>query len=380
MRVELAKLFVSDPDFLILDEPTNHLDLPSLVWVESFLANYKGTLLFVSHDLALLNRLPKMILHLNGGVLREYHGNYDQFLVQKSLVYEQANAQLDNLRKKREKMQDFVDRFGAKASKATQAQSRVKMIDKLKDLEDEVVVEEDASTIAIRFPPPPNCSRLVLSIKGGITGYKSVLSKNINLNVEKGFKVAIIGANGIGKSTLLKTLSGVVPDLGGEWSLGTNVVLSYFSQDQRDSIDRSLPVMENLLAATQIAEREGRAILGSLLFRGDDVKKLAKVLSGGELNRLALAICLARKSNLLVLDEPTNHLDMASVEMLASSLAEWTGTVLFVSHDRSFIDKVCTHVFVVLADGRTCLFEGNLKTIGVWLRSLVFLTSWIQSR
>lgn len=360
MRVELAKLFIAEPDLLILDEPTNHLDLPSLVWVENFLDSYRGTLLFVSHDLALLNRLPRRILHLNEGKLREYHGNFAKFLEQREALQSQTASQLENLRKKREEMQKFVDRFGAKATKAAQAQSRVKMIEKIKDMESGLTVEDDQASIFIDIPPPPECSRVVVSVTDGVTGYSEALSRNINLTVEKGFKVAIIGANGIGKSTLLKTICRQIPDLQGSWQLGANVNLSYFSQDQRDSIDRGRTVIENLLANADISEREGRNLLGSLLFRGDDIKKQAKVLSGGELSRLALCICLAKKANLLLLDEPTNHLDMASVEMLANSLAEWEGTVLFVSHDRNFIDEVCTHVFVVLGDGRTCLFPGKL--------------------
>lgn len=361
MRVELAKLFVSDPDLLILDEPTNHLDLPSLVWVENFLMQYRGTLLFVSHDLALLNKLPKRILHLNDGVMREYHGNFDKFLTQREIVQAQTASQLDNLRKKRESMQSFVDRFGAKATKAAQAQSRMKMIDKIRDIEGGLSVEEDSASIFINIPPPSDCSRVVLTVLKGVTGYKEVLSKNINLTVEKGAKIAIIGANGIGKSTLLKTIGGLIPNLGGEWARGANVVFSYFSQDQRDTLDKNKTVIDNLLNSSTISEREGRSLLGSLLFRGDDVKKQAKVLSGGELSRLALAICLAKKANLLILDEPTNHLDMASVNMLSASLDAWEGTVLFVSHDRNFIDEVCTHIFVVLADGRTCLFAGKLE-------------------
>ncbi len=361
MRVELAKLFISDPDILILDEPTNHLDLPSLVWVENFLEQYRGTLLFVSHDLALLNRLPRRILHLNDGVLREYHGNFDKFLTQREILQEQTASQLDNLRKKREQMQVFVDRFGAKASKAAQAQSRMKMIDKIRGMESGLSVEEDSASIFINIPPPTECSRVVLSVVAGATGYKSVLSRNINLAVEKGAKIAIIGANGIGKSTLLKTIAGIIPNLGGAWSKGANVNISYFSQDQRDTLDKNKTVIENLLGASNISERDGRGLLGSLLFRGDDVKKQAKVLSGGELSRLALAICLAKKANLLILDEPTNHLDMSSVSMLSNSLDSWAGTVLFVSHDRNFIDEVCTHIFVVLGDGRTHLFAGKLE-------------------
>jgi ATP-binding cassette subfamily F protein 3 len=361
MRVELAKLFISDPDLLILDEPTNHLDLPSLVWVENFLEQYRGTLLFVSHDLALLNRLPRRILHLNDGILREYHGNFDKFLAQREIIQEQTASQLDNLRKKREQMQVFVDRFGAKATKAAQAQSRMKMIDKIKNMESGLSVEDDAASIFIDIPPPAECSRVVLSVVSGATGYKSILSRNINLSVEKGAKVAIIGANGIGKSTLLKTIAGITPNLGGEWTKGANVNISYFSQDQRDTLDKNKTVIENLLSASNISERDGRSLLGSLLFRGDDVKKVAKVLSGGELSRLALAICLAKKANLLILDEPTNHLDMSSVSMLSNSLDSWAGTVLFVSHDRNFIDEVCTHIFVVLGDGRTHLFAGKLE-------------------
>jgi ATP-binding cassette subfamily F protein 3 len=360
MRLELARLFIRDPDFLILDEPTNHLDLPSLVWVESYLQSFRGTLLFVSHDRALLNRLATITLHLSSGRLTPYKGNFDRFLAQREARLEQDLAAKDQLRRRREAMEHFVERFGAKATKATQAQSRVKMIAKIRDLEDEIPTEEAESSVFIDIPTPPPTARIVLRIESGAIGYDRPLAAGIKLQVEKGAKVAIIGANGIGKSTLLRTIAGRLQPIGGEFQLGQSVTYSYFAQEQTETLDPKKTVLQNLLSEGMLGEREARNLLGSFLFRGDDVKKTLSVLSGGEASRLGLACALARRAGLLLLDEPTNHLDMSSVESLAASLADWEGTAIFVSHDRTFIDGVATHVFAMLPDGRSMLFEGQL--------------------
>lgn len=361
MRLELAKLFLGQPDFLILDEPTNHLDLPSLVWVESYLMSFRGTLLFVSHDRALLNRLSTITLHLGNQSLTPYRGNFDQFLDQREARLEQEQAGLDALRRRRESMEKFVERFGAKASKATQAQSRVKMIARIKDLEQEMDSGDtgDAS-VSITLPPPAKTPRIVYEIKHGSIGYDRPLARGIELSVERGRKIAIIGANGIGKSTLLRTVALKRPALGGEFRPADGLALAYFAQDQSEILSMEKSVLQNLMANSDLSEKEARTLLGHFLFRGDDVFKATKVLSGGELSRLGLASALARQSGLLLLDEPTNHLDMASVEALAACLEEYEGTVLFVSHDRTFIDEVATHVFAMLPDGRSSLFEGKL--------------------
>lgn len=362
MRLELARLFLSKPDFLILDEPTNHLDLPSLVWVEDWLLNFRGTLLFVSHDRALLNRLATYTLHLNRGILSPYRGNFDSFLDQREARMEEEQATRDQLRRRRESMEKFVQRFGAKATKATQAQSRLKMIARIKDLEENLDFssENSESNVFIHIPSPNKTPRILYELEAGAVGYAKPLATGISLSLERGQKVAIIGANGIGKSTLLRTIAGRLKPLAGRFNLTPGVEMAYFAQDQAESLDMEASVLNNLLRDTGLGEPAARQLLGGFLFRGDDVFKKTKVLSGGELSRLGLACALGKKSGLILLDEPTNHLDMASVESLASGLDEFEGTVLFVSHDRTFIDAVCTHIFAMLPDGRSMIFPGKL--------------------
>jgi ATP-binding cassette subfamily F protein 3 len=361
MRVELAKIFLNKPNFLILDEPTNHLDLPSLVWVENWLKNFEGTLLFVSHDQALLRRLPTMTLHLNAGKLTAYQGNLDQFLEERERRLSEEAAFAEGLKRRREHLEQFVERFGAKASKASQAQSKLKMISRIRDLESGVAGDDSIDSMSLSITLGVNSGREVLSIKNGTVGYNVPLSRDLSLLVERGQKIAVIGANGIGKSTLLKTISGRIQPLSGEFKLGHNVNFSWFAQDQLDTLDLSKSVLDNILASSaSITQQAARNILGALLFHGEDVKKLVKVLSGGEKARVGLARLLAQDANFLLLDEPTNHLDISSCEILAQALRDYPGTVMFVSHDRQFIDSVCTHVFAMLPDGRGHLFEGVL--------------------
>lgn len=361
MRLELAKIFINEPDFLVLDEPTNHLDLPSLVWVENYLKNFKGTVLFVSHDRSLLNRLGNHTLLLSHGQLESYPCNFDEALEQRAQRLEQDEATKENLAKKREKMERFVERFGAKATKAKQAQSRVKMIAKLRDMEDELKTDTGQGEVSFSLPSPPKSGRVVLEVDSLDIGYSSSLAQNINLNIERGQKIAIIGANGIGKSTFLKTITGLIPELAGKSTLGHQVEPAYFSQNHDETLDLDKNCLENVLSASaDIGEKEARSVLGAFLFTGDDVFKEVRVLSGGEKSRVALAKILVQRSNFLMLDEPTNHLDMSSVESLIDAVNQFEGTLLFVSHDRNFIDSVCSHVFVMLPSGRSMLFEGKL--------------------
>jgi ATP-binding cassette subfamily F protein 3 len=361
MRLELAKLFLDRIDFLVLDEPTNHLDLPTLVWVENFLTQFPGTLLFVSHDRALLNRLPTRTLHLNQGQLKAYPYTFDKFLEARDQEREQDIARLENLEKKREHLEKFVERFGAKATKARQAQSRVKMINKLRHLEGDIQIEQDAADVSIKLPTPPKSGQVALELNNLAIGYSDPLFTNLNLSVSRGNKIAIIGANGIGKSTLLKTVTQRLQPLAGDIAPGLNVIPAYYSQNPEESLDLSQNILSQVLSVSDdIGEPAARAILGAFLFHGDDVFKQIGVLSGGEKSRVALARLLVQKANLLLLDEPTNHLDMASVEALAEAIRTYEGTAMFVSHDRQFIDEVCTHVFVMLANGRCMLFEGKL--------------------
>jgi ATP-binding cassette subfamily F protein 3 len=362
MRLELARLFLSNPDFLILDEPTNHLDLPSLVWVEEWLMNFRGTLLFVSHDRALLNRLGTYTLHLNQGKLTSYRGNFEAFLEQREARMEQDQAALAQLRRRREAMEQFVKRFGAKATKATQAQSRLKMIARIRDLEGDFDqnAEGNEASVSIAIPSPQKTPRIVYELERGSIGYMRPLASGVSLTLERGQKVAIIGANGIGKSTLLRTIAGRIPPIEGRFNQTPGVEMAYFAQEQSEILDMEASVLNNLLRNSNLGEPAARQLLGGFLFRGEDVFKKTKVLSGGELSRLGLACTLGTKAGLLLLDEPTNHLDMASVETLAAGLEEHEGSVLFVSHDRTFIDAVCTHIFAMLPDGRSRLFPGKL--------------------
>lgn len=360
MRLELARLFIKSPDFLILDEPTNHLDLPSLVWVENYLKSFNGTLLFVSHDKTLLNKLASLTLHLHQGVLTPYKGNYDKFMEASALRRDQEAATRAQIQRRKDELESFVKRFGAKATKAKQAQSRVKMISRLEQEEALIPEETKETKLTFSLPNPEKSDRILLKIEDGSIGYTKPLSTGIKLQVERGNKIAIIGANGIGKSTLLKTIVGKIQFLEGDFSNSNKTLISYFSQDQLETFNPAQSIFENIQSNSEWGQKEIRSLLGSFLFNGDDVFKEVKVLSGGEKSRVGLANILSRKSNLLLLDEPTNHLDMKSVESLIEALKSYKGTMLFVSHDRELINRVCTHIFAMLPDGRSMLFEGDL--------------------
>ena len=362
MRLELAKLLLNNPDFLILDEPTNHLDLPSLVWLENYLQTFRGTLLLVSHDKDLLNRLVTVTLHLQKGKLTAYKGNFDAFLAQHELQSLQAQQATKSIQRQYDQVEKFVDRFRAKASKAGQIQSRVKMMGRLKALQETYVTEEDTSEISIRLAIKQKSGVQVLSLQKCAIGYEKALSKNLTLTVQRGQRIAIIGANGIGKSTLLKSIVDLIPLKEGEKAWGHNVQLAYYAQDQLDQMDPQKSALENVKGSnSEISEQRARSLLGAFLFKGQDVFKPLKVLSGGEKSRVGLSCLLAQEANFLLMDEPTNHLDMLSTEILSEALSEYTGTILFVSHNRDFIDAVATHVFAMTADGKSQLFLGQLN-------------------
>ncbi|MDF3034148.1 MAG: transporter ATP-binding protein [Alphaproteobacteria bacterium] len=362
MRLELAKILVNNPNFLILDEPTNHLDLPSLVWLEAYLQSFEGTVLFVSHDRALLNRLATITLHLAYGSLTAYTGNYDQFVTQRDLANTQTEAQAKGLQQKQAQLQQFVDRFGAKASKAAQASSRQKQIDKLKEEEKALNLPQAQRVISANLKMASPSGKDVLKLHKATVGYTSPIARNLSLSIQRGQRMAIIGANGIGKSTLVKTLASSLPLLQGELEFGHNVLLGYHAQNHLDSLNPEATVLENVMSANpQLTEQAVRGLLGQFLLQKDDVFKKVSVLSGGEKNRVSLCCLLSRQANFLVLDEPTNHLDMASADILAETLAAFKGTILFVSHDRSFIDTVATHIFVVASATQSAVFEGKLK-------------------
>lgn len=362
MRLELAKLFLSPHNFLILDEPTNHLDLPSLVWVENYLQNYEGTLLFVSHDRELLNSLASVTAHIQNGQLNFYQGNYDDFLIAKSQNALEAAASFEKMEKKKKQLEVFVQRFGSKASKASQAQSKQKQIDRLARQQEGIQLEKKDLQISLKLPQPPPSDRLPISITDLSIGYTVPLATKVHLAMEKGQKIGIIGSNGIGKSTFLKTIVDIIPPLSGQIKIADRTKIAYFSQDQLDTLDMERSVLDNVLTKTNLAQAEARNLLGSLLFQSDDVFKPVKVLSGGEKSRVGLAVVLALSANLLILDEPTNHLDMKSVLCLADALKKYTGSILFVSHDRTFIDEIATHIFAVSGEKKSAmLFEGGLE-------------------
>lgn len=346
MRLELAKLLINDPNFLILDEPTNHLDLPSLTWLEQYLRSFRGTLLFVSHDRDFLNNLSDITLHMAHGQLRVYKGDFDAFLQQKAERAEVARHEQKSLQKKQAHLQSFVDRFRYKATKAKQAQSRIKMIDRLKQLEAKLDLGPQEQHISLHLPLKTPSGRIVLTLEDASVGYGNcVLQRHLTFKVFRQQKIAVVGANGLGKSTFLKSVIREIPFLGGQIQWGANVTLGYFSQNQMDVLDDYRTALENVLAlAPETNQQEARGILGSLLLTSDDIQKPISVLSGGEKSKVALAILLAQRHNFLILDEPTNHLDMSSIETLASALKTYEGTVLFVSHNRAFIDAFATHV------------------------------------
>lgn len=349
MRLELAKLLINEPNFLILDEPTNHLDLPSLTWLEQYLKTFRGTLLFVSHDRNFLNNLSDITMHMANGQLRVYKGDFDSFLQQKAEREEVVQKERESLKRQQAHLQSFVDRFRYKATKAKQAQSRLKMIDRLKELESKLGDSVKEQQISLHLPLKQASGRVVLTLDDVSIGYDDcVLQKHLSLKVFRQQKIAIIGANGLGKSTLLKTLIQEIPLLAGQFQWGANVTVGYFSQNQLDVLDEKKTALDNLLAlAPETTRQEARTILGSLLLSGDDVLKPISVLSGGEKSKVALAVLLAQRYNCLLLDEPTNHLDMSSIEILGSALKAYEGTVLFVSHNRAFIDAFATHVLTL---------------------------------
>ncbi len=358
MRIALARLLLREPSLLLLDEPTNHLDLDSLRWLESYLSNYEGALLIVSHDRAFLDRLCNRIFALRHGRLETYTGNYSKYEEEAAARYEQLLKAQKSQERKIAQTERFIERFRAKATKARQVQSRIKALDRIERIE----IEDDESEIGFRFPPPARTGHVVIKATGLTKRYGSLtVLDNLDLEINRGDRVAVVGVNGAGKSTLSRVLAGVEPFDAGERIIGHNVSLSYFGQHQA----AELPLDSTVLAvATDGAVEElrpkVRTILGSFLFRGDDVFKPVRVLSGGEKNRLALARMLLRPANFLILDEPTNHLDMASKEILQEALEDWGGAFLIVSHDRAFLDPIVNRVLEV-SPGRVRSFPGNVS-------------------
>ncbi|MFP8874418.1 MAG: ABC-F family ATP-binding cassette domain-containing protein [Myxococcota bacterium] len=358
MRVELAKLFLSNPDVLLLDEPTNHLDLPAIEWFEGALASFPGGAIVVSHDRSFLERQVSRIAELDGyGSFEVYEGGYDRYLAQRSERRELLRARKARQDRQVAHMEQFVERFRAKATKARQAQSRLKAIERMERIE---LAPERRRTMRLRIPEPPRAGKEVLALEGVHKSYgENPVYRGIDFKVARGERVALAGPNGSGKSTLLRIAAGVLEFDTGERSVGHNVEVAFFAQHQLETLDPSRTVLEELEnVATMDDISRLRSHLGAFLFSGDDVKKRVSVLSGGEKARLALARLLLRPSNFIVLDEPTNHLDLEACQVLEDALARFSGSLLFVSHDRSFINAIATRVVEVRA-GTLRSFPGN---------------------
>jgi ATP-binding cassette subfamily F protein 3 len=345
MRVALSRILLMEPDLLLLDEPTNHLDLESLLWLEDFLRGFRGAMLLVSHDTAFLNRLVTEVLEIDQKTLTTYRGNYQHYVGQKAERLEILKAQKKNQDARIAELEGFIERFGAKATKAAQAQSRVKQLEKIERIE----LPDDRATVKFRFPPAPPSGREVVTLKGAALHYgEKVVFEGLNSVIQKGSRMAIVGRNGAGKTTLLKLLSGKFAPSAGEVKHGHHVQVGYYAQLQAETLDMGKTILQELEAtAPDWPLARVRAIAGAFLFTGDDVEKKCGVLSGGEKARVALAKLLLSPANFLILDEPTNHLDVASREMLLESLQNFDGTLVLVSHDRDFVGPLVTSVLEI---------------------------------
>ena len=346
MRAHLARLLVDEPDLLLLDEPTNHLDLETVVWLQKYLQAYSGALVLISHDRAFLNALVTRVVELDRQQLFHYTGNYDDFVLQKEARRSQQLAAYKNQQRQIEKLQTFIDRFGAKNTKAAQAQSKRKEIARIERID---APEKESGPIHFRFPQPARSGAKVISLEHvGYSYGETKVYTDLNLEIERGQRTVLVGPNGAGKSTLLKLLAGVLPVQSGRRELGYNVELGYFSQHRVEMFDLSRQVLaEASDVSTPVPEQTVRSQLGAFLFSGDDVFKPVSVLSGGEKSRLALAKLLLDPPNFLVMDEPTTHLDIRSIEALISALSQYAGTLVFVSHDVHFIRSIATSVLHV---------------------------------
>ncbi|MFZ0294547.1 MAG: ATP-binding cassette domain-containing protein [Candidatus Sulfotelmatobacter sp.] len=368
MRLALAKLLLQKPNLLLLDEPTNHLDLEARNWLEEYLHNYPHAVVLISHDRYFLDVTVNKIAEIWNKRFWFYTGNYDKFLAQKTQRNEQLQAAYRNQRDRIEQLEVFINRFRYQATKAKQVQSRIKELEKIERIE----VPPEEKTIHFSFPQPKPSGRIVAEFENvakvypgknsgaASTGGKEVF-RNVNFMIEKGDRIALVGVNGAGKSTLIKLLAGAELPTQGEFKLGHNVEADYFAQDQYKELDAGARMIDDLGAASpRSTQTELRGLLGCFLFSEDDVFKKIGVLSGGERGRYALLRLLLHPANFLLLDEPTNHLDLRAKDVLLDALMDYTGTVVFVSHDRYFIDKLATRVFEI-GDGKVEVYPGNYE-------------------
>ena len=369
MRISLAKLLLEQPDLLLLDEPTNHLDLETRNWLENYLGTWPNGYILISHDRYFLDVTVNKIIEIWNKHLHVYHGNYEKYLTQKAERRAQLESAYKNQREHIEHLEAFISRFRYQATKAKQVQSRIKELDKIERIE--IPVEEPVPHFS--FPQPPPSGRTVVDVSGLSMQYgeKRVL-EDVNFTIERGDRIALVGVNGAGKSTLIRLLSGQEQPVTGTLKLGHNVTAEYFAQDQYKVLDPAARMLEDIgRTAPKVAEKDLRSLLGCFLFTGDDVFKPLGVLSGGERNRYALARILVSPANFLLLDEPTNHLDLRAKDVLLEAIGKFSGTVIFVSHDRYFIDGLAQKVFEVARSedpsrgSQMHVFPGNYEDF-VW--------------
>ena len=359
MRAHLARLLVQEPDLLLLDEPTNHLDLESLGWFQEYLKTYPGGILMISHDREFLNQLIKKVVEIAHERLNFYTGNYESYCHEKVAREEQHLAAYENQQREIKKLQDFADRFRAQATKAAQAQSKLKQIDRMEKIAAPVAA---AKTVAFRFPQPPRSGIRAIALKDVNFSYPEVrIYEGLNFEAERGQRTVLVGPNGAGKSTILKILAGVLVHQSGERTPGHNVRVGYFAQNRQETLKMNRTVLaEAMDLENHVPEQMVRNLLGSFLFSGEDVFKPVGVLSGGEKSRLALCKLLLDPPNLLLMDEPTTHLDMASIDALIAAMEAFTGTLIFISHDVHFIRKLATTVLHISA-GKLTPYAGDYQ-------------------
>ncbi|MBP5571431.1 MAG: ABC-F family ATP-binding cassette domain-containing protein [Bacteroidales bacterium] len=362
MRIELAKILLRRPDVLLLDEPTNHLDIESIEWLEDYLASRKGSLMLVSHDRRFLDRITNRTIEIVLGHVQDYKVPYSKYLELRAERMAQQTAAYENQQKMIEKTEDFIAKFRYKPTKSNQVQSRIKALDKLDRIE---IDETDNATLTVKFPPAPRSGDVVYKATSLTAGYpQKVVFRGADIEIKRGEKVALVGRNGEGKTTLMRVIMGQLDPMEGESKIGHNVSIGYFAQNQEDVLDKSLTVFETLdrIAVGDIRTRL-RDILAQFLFRGEDIDKRVNVLSGGERARLGMAKLMLENHNLLALDEPTNHMDIKSKDILKQALKAFDGTLLIVSHDRDFLDGLVDK-FYEFEDG---VVKEHLETVTQFL-------------
>ena len=359
MRIELAKILLSAPDVLLLDEPTNHLDIESIEWLEGYLKDYRGSILLVSHDRRFLDTVTNRTIEIMSSHIHDYKVSYSRYIELRKERIGQQMAAYENQQKMIEKTEDFINKFRYKPTKSNQVQSRIKALEKLERIE---IDETDNSTLCVKFPPAPRSGDVVFKGSDLTVGYPGkVVFSNADIEIRRGEKVALVGRNGEGKTTLMRVMTGELSPISGEAKVGYNVNIGYFAQNQEDILDKNLTVMETLEnVATGDIRTKLRDILAAFLFKGDDIDKKVAVLSGGERARLGMAGLMLQPYNLLALDEPTNHMDIRSKDILKQALKQYDGTLVVVSHDRDFLDGLVDKMYE-FRDGRVKEHLGSIE-------------------